>query len=1642
MIIPPPLTYTYDAAGRLTSVTDQLGESAIYAYDSVGNMLSIVRQGATQLSIQGFSPASGPVGAGVTILGSGFSSTPIQNTVKFNGVTASVSSSSATQIVASVPAGATTGLISVTNSNGTANSGAAFIVTSTPSAPTISSFTPAISASGVAVTITGTSFMTTPSLNTVKIGGATAAVSAATSTSLIVTVPATCGSGPITVQTPYGQTVSTQDFFFVPFPYLASNAVWAARAAFGMSYAATFENSDQAALFLFDGVQGSKAKLLLNSTVTYHKAIVYSPDRSILVNETSLGTSGNIIETPVFGSTGTYTLLIKGYRGKVNVVITNPPAAGDFSLWSANEFYRNYTPGQAFKVYLSSGSGFTQTVSFSATGLPAGATANFSPASGSGNAVSVLSFTLSGVSAGNYPFTISGTAGALVRSTSATLSVTPLPSPWLSQDLPTATVTGRAEYASGEFTLLGAGGGLNPDEAMRFAYQTLTDDGTVIARVTLAENYVTSIYNTAVAAYAGIMVRESLSSNAKEMHLRLKTGTGLQLQTRTVTGQGAVTTAGAAAGAPYWLKITREGNNLSAFGSGDGVTWTQVGATTAITMTSTVYIGLTASGDANSAISKVVFDNVSLSTGTDFNLTVTPATQTVLPSNGTQYTVSVSPLAGFTGAVDLSVTGLPAGASATFTPATIMTSGASTLAVSTIGTTPAGSYTITVTGTSTAITRSTTVTLVIAAPDLTVTVSPASRSTNVSTVVTYTVSVTYLNGLSGTADLSITGVPPQSTASFNPASFTGTGNSTLTVTVGANTPARTWSLIIIARSGNITKTVTANLTINPTDFTVAVSPSWFTAPATGGAPSRTVSVTAAGGFVKTVTLSTSGLPAWATSSFNPPTIAGSGSSVLTITVPSGMSAGTYNFTVVGTAIDNALGNPARSASGALVVYTSGALPSGWSDTDIGPVGIAGAAGSSGSTFTIQGSGAGIGGSGVTSDQFHFAYQSFSGDGTLQARIASTQNLVLYSKAGLMLRESLAANSTYAYIPIGYSAPPAVWLYRRTTTGTGAVNTAGPALQAPAWLRLTRQGNNFSAYYSSDGLNWTQVGSAAAITMASGIYAGLAATSQDNNTMTNATFDNVLLVGSSATHYLVPSPMTRTIAPGGGTAYFTVHIGGLNGFSGTVDLSVSGLPGGVTATFATNPASDQSILKLVADGTVAAGTYPITITGTNGGTARTTEVQLIVSQTAVPNLPSPWTFHDVGSVGATGSTSFGTYWSSQGAGQISGTKDAFQYAYQQLQGDATIVARVLNVQLGSLNSKVGIMIREHAQPWARHVLVALKGNFRPALNYRSTANGGTTEALHPSYPRAPYWVKLVRAGNVFTAYGSSGGAAWSQIGSPVTIAMPSTVYAGIAVSGEQDPLVATGVVDSFAIAGASPDFYLTSETRLPIRVESGSGNAYTDSLNRIWKADYGYNAGFGFSVSNTITGTTNSALYQSERYNTTNLQYQFTVPNGTYTAVVKFAELYFTAAGQRKFNVSINGTTVLTNFDVFAEAGTNFAAVDRQFSVTVTGGQITILFTPVTSNPKVNAIEIFSSSNNAEYGVTVNALSGFTGTVNLGASGLPVGATASFTPGSITGQGTSTLTISTSGVAAGNYPFTITAVSGSITRTTTATLTVN
>ena len=125
------VTYEYDNDGRLVAVLDATNNGSSYSYDPVGNLLAISNVSSATCSVFSLSRDYGPVATPVTINGDGFSTNPSQNTVKFAAVIATVSSSTVTQIVTTVPTGLQLGQVqvSVTAPTGSASNQPIFTVT-------------------------------------------------------------------------------------------------------------------------------------------------------------------------------------------------------------------------------------------------------------------------------------------------------------------------------------------------------------------------------------------------------------------------------------------------------------------------------------------------------------------------------------------------------------------------------------------------------------------------------------------------------------------------------------------------------------------------------------------------------------------------------------------------------------------------------------------------------------------------------------------------------------------------------------------------------------------------------------------------------------------------------------------------------------------------------------------------------------------------------------------------------------------------------------------------------------------------------------------------------------------------------------------------------------------------------------------------------------------------------------------------------------------------------------------------------------------------------------------------------------------------------------------------------------------------
>jgi hypothetical protein len=179
-------------------------------------------------------------------------------------------------------------------------------------------------------------------------------------------------------------------------------------------------------------------------------------------------------------------------------------------------------------------------------------------------------------------------------------------------------------------------------------------------------------------------------------------------------------------------------------------------------------------------------------------------------------------------------------------------------------------------------------------------------------------------------------------------------------------------------------------------------------------------------------------------------------------------------------------------------------PAGWSDLDIGSPGEFGSAqyNSSSSTWTVSGGGSDIWG---TNDQFNFISTSITNDASIIAEVTFQQDTDPWAKAGVMFRNDNTPGSMFADVLI---TPGNGVTFQWRNVTSGSCSSVQVSATTPVWVKLVRSGNSFSGYYSVDGINWIQIGTAQTIPMDTVVLVGLAVTAHNDGSLSTATFAGV------------------------------------------------------------------------------------------------------------------------------------------------------------------------------------------------------------------------------------------------------------------------------------------------------------------------------------------------------------------------------------------------------------------------------------------------------------------------------------------------------------------------------------------------------
>ncbi len=889
-----------------------------------------------------------------------------------------------------------------------------------------------------------------------------------------------------------------------------------------------------------------------------------------------------------------------------------------------------------------------------------------------------------------------------------------------------------------------------------------------------------------------------------------------------------------------------------------------------------------------------------------FQLAATPSAVTVGANATTSSTILVTPEYGFTGNVSLSISGLPSGVTASFSPTS--TSGSSTLTLTGSSSVTPGASTLTVTGTSGSLTVTTSITLTVQGPSFAI-YGPTTLSIGQGASTSAYLYFYPEYGFTGNISLSVSGLPSGVTATFssNPVSLSGGYDaiSVLTLTARSSTAIGSSTVTITGTSGSITETATFVLGVFAPSFTLSGGGSISVGQGTSGLTS--VYVEPVYGFNGNVSLSIAGMPTGVTALFTPnPT---TNNSELTLAVARSAAVGSTTLTITGT-------------SGSITATTKLTL-------NVLPP-----------SFTLSGC------CSITMGQ---------------ATTASI-NFYIYPQYGFTGNVSFSVSGLPAGVTGSFSPNP-------VTLSNGA-------------------------YYGDSTLNLNATGSAAV----------------GNSTVTvSATSGGIT---QTTTFALSVNAPTFSLSAGGGvslgqgTSSSTyVYVYGQYGFNGSVNLTASGLPGGVTASFNPSSTTGYSTLTLTASATAAFGSGTVTITGTSGSITQTTTISVGVYQ------PS-FTFSGTGVVDI-----------GQGS---SGTSYYSVYSNYGFTGN-------VNLSVSGLPS--GVTASFSTNP--------------ASLISNGSVNGTLTLTASSSAPVGQYSL-------TFTA--TSGAISQTTFVTLGIYASSFTVSTGSELVGQGTSTTAyvylytqygfTGNVN-LSVSGL-PSGVTASFSQNPVTLVSGSYYAYTQlTLTTTSSAPPGqYNFTVtGTSGSLTASSTAYLTIYPPSFYVYASLYGVALNPGSSAIGTVTIESQYgfsgtvsLSASGLPSgVTASFSPNPSTSNSLLTLTAAPNIAPGNVSATITGVSGSLTasttLSFTITTPSFSINAAPsaVDLAPGDSEYvNVAVVPQNGFAASVSLTASGVPSGVTASFSPNPVSGGDSILKLTAASSASPGSANVTITATSGSLT----------
>jgi fibronectin type 3 domain-containing protein len=449
----------------------------------------------------------------------------------------------------------------------------------------------------------------------------------------------------------------------------------------------------------------------------------------------------------------------------------------------------------------------------------------------------------------------------------------------------------------------------------------------------------------------------------------------------------------------------------------------------------------------------------------------------------------------------------------------------------------------------------------------------------------------------------------------------------------------------------------------------------------------------------------------------------------------------------------------------------GATPSG-STTVVTP----------GTDFNVTAGGPGIANN---ADGFRFIYQTQTGNFDVKVQVTSLTVAGNYSTAGILARSTLTTTSPDVYMsvsPVNYR-----FKYRTSDGGVNEVATGGTTAFPNAWVRLTRVGNVFTGYYSTNGTTWTEIYSLTNA-LPSTLYLGLAVASNVTTQTTTATLRSY----GNTTTPTAPAAVTGFTATGETAAVALSWNASSDSTLKGYDVYRSNAANGTYTLLTSSPITATTYTDSTAPVGVASF-YEVTAIDASSGLASTPANASATATAAAVNLTSV----DIGA-SPSGSTTTVTpgsaYTVTAGGPGVGGTSDGFRYLYTSVTGNFDVKVQVASITVAGNYSTGGLMARSTLDADSANVYIsASPANYR--FKDRTTTAG--TEAVAAgsatSFPNA--WVRLQRVGNVFNAYTSTNGTTWTLM-STVTIALPTTLDLGLAVASNVSTTTTTAVLQNY------------------------------------------------------------------------------------------------------------------------------------------------------------------------------------------------------------------------------------------------------